>query len=130
MIYAIYSVILFSLIISEYQKEQDFIQGLLADQAKKREKSESEKFYSSIAWKKARKECFRLQMERTGLGYIECEICGSTSMDLDDSGKKIVMSVGHDKARSTHKHLALEQENLFPQCMSCNLGQGTEQRIR
>lgn len=121
MVTALYVIIIGGLLISELQQE--------TPQKIKKAKSAAQAFYSSSAWRKARAECFRLQLQRTGLNHIECEICGSTSMDLDDSGKRIVMSVGHDRARSTHKHLALEQENLFPQCMPCNLGQGIETRI-
>jgi len=129
-IITLYSIIIGGLVVGEIQNYLHEIEQYLASKSKKRSKSEAQKFYSSTPWRKARQECFRLQMVRTGNGYIECEICGSTSMDLDDSGRKIVMSVGHDKARSTHQHLALEQNNLFPQCMPCNLGQGTDQRIR
>ena len=120
---ALFAIILFCLVVSEIQQEQSLVKV-------KPKKSDAQRFYSSSAWRRARQECFKLQMEATGLGHIECEVCGSTSMDLDDSGKKVVMSVGHDKARSTHKHLALEQSNLFPQCMPCNIGQGVEVRIR
>ena len=125
-----YAVIIGGIVISEVQSYQDDIAEYLASKSKKRVKSKAQQFYSSNAWRRARAECFKIHMLRTGHNYIECEICGSTSMDLDDSGKKIVMSVGHDKARSTHSHLALEQDNLFPQCMPCNLGQGIDQRIR
>jgi 5-methylcytosine-specific restriction endonuclease McrA len=122
-------VIALLLIIGDYQRYEREVHAFIEDKKAKVNKSKAQKFYSSTAWRKARHECFRLQMVRTKLKHIECEVCGSTSMDLDDSGKKIVMSVGHDKARSTHEHLALKQSNLFPQCMPCNLGQGVETRL-
>ena len=118
-IYALFAIIIGGLCVSEWQIEEA---SLLGGKISKSSKSKAQLFYSSTAWRKARVECFKQHMLRTGQNYIECEVCGSTSMDLDDSGKKIVMSVGHDKARSTHSHLALEQHNLFPQCM--------DQRIR
>jgi hypothetical protein len=117
----LYFIIIGGLVVSECQQE--------TPKAAKKAKSKAQVFYSSSAWRKARQECFKLQMQRSGLRHIECEVCGSTSRDFDDSGKRVVMSVGHDKARSTHSHLALEQDNLFPQCMPCNIGQGTETRL-
>lgn len=88
MIIAIYAIIIGCLCVSEYQEEQELISSLIQGKKAKASKSEAQQFYSSAAWRKARTECFKLQMQRTGLNFIECEICGSTSMDLDDSGKR------------------------------------------
>ncbi len=68
-------------------------------------------------------------MEISGLPYVFCEDCGITSMDIDETGKPVVMSIGHDKARSTNKHLALVPDNLFNQCLFCNKAQGINDRM-
>ena len=111
--------------IQEYQKE---IAEYMAERAKKRVKTEAQAFYSSNAWHKKKREVRALQMEISGLDFVYCEDCGITSKDIDNSGKPIVMSIGHDKARSTHKHLALVLDNLFNQCLFCNKAQGIEDR--
>jgi hypothetical protein len=127
--FVIISFIALGLIIGDAQNNETAINEAAQEKKESRKKSEAAQFYSSTAWRKARVQCFKLQLQRTGLNHIECEVCGSTSMDFDESGKRIVMSVGHDRARSTHPHLALDQNNLFPQCMPCNLGQGIEPRL-
>lgn len=128
-VYSLYTVIIGGMILGEIQNYQDEIAKYLAERAKKRVKTEAERFYSSNAWHRAKREVRALQMEISGLSYIYCEDCGITSKDIDHTGKPIVMSTGHDKARSTHKHLALVIDNLFNQCMPCNRAQGTDDRM-
>ena len=130
LISCIYTIIIGTLIVSEIQKEQDLISAYLQCKKKKAAKSEAQKFYSSNAWHKARREVRRLQMEISGLDMVFCEDCGITSRDIDSFGNRVVMSTGHDHARSTHKHLALVIDNLFNQCMPCNLAQGIESRMK
>jgi len=125
---ALYVIIIGGLIIGEIQKHQSEIKAYVAQKGQKRAKSEAEKFYSSTSWHKAKREVRRLQMEVSGLPFVFCEDCGITSKDIDESGKPVVMSTGHDKARSTHKHLSLVTDNLFNQCMPCNRAQGIESR--
>lgn len=124
----IIALVIILIIISEIHKEQDYIAEYIANKLKERTKKKGTKFYNSNAWHKAVRECKRLQMERTGLNHIMCEQCGCTSLDLE-YGKPIRMSVGHDKARSLYPELALEQDNLYVQCMPCNLAQGVERRL-
>lgn len=127
-VYAIYTVIIIGLILGEIQLYQDEIGKYLAERSRKRTKTEAQTFYSSNAWHKAKREVRALQMEISGLDFVYCEDCGITSKDIDNSGKPIVMSIGHNKARSTHKHLALILDNLFNQCLFCNKAQGIEGR--
>lgn len=116
------------MVIGEIQTYQDEIAEYLAERAKKRVKTEAQRFYSSNAWHKTKRAVRALQMEISGLEFVYCEDCGITAKDINPGGKPIVMSIGHDKARSTHKHLALVLDNLFNQCMPCNLAQGTDDR--
>ena len=129
-IYALFTIIILGIVISECQAYQDEIAAYLATRSNKRVKSEAQKFYSSNAWHKAKREVRSLQMEISGLDFVFCEDCGITSKDIDICGNRVVMSTGHDRARSTHKHLALVIENLFNQCMPCNLAQGIGRRMR
>ena len=128
-IYAIYAVIIGGIVISEIQAYQDAIAAYLASKAKKRVKSKAQQFYSSNAWHKAKREVRRLQMEISGLSFVYCEYCGITSSDIDECGRPIVMSIGHNKARSKHPHLALVLDNLFVQCLFDNKAQGTNDRM-
>jgi hypothetical protein len=124
----IWLIIIGCVVLKETQLYQDEIAEYLAKASVKRVKSEAQRFYSSNAWHKAKREVRGLQMEVSGLEFVYCEDCGITSKDIDNSGKPIVMSIGHDKARSTHKHLALVIDNLFNQCLFCNKAQGINDR--
>ena len=117
------------LIISECQVYEDEIARYIDSQVVKSKTKKAVKFYNSTKWHQAKRECKRLQMERTGLAFLMCEQCGRSSLDLDEYSKPIVMSVGHDKARSLYPELALEQDNLFIQCMPCNKAQGVDERM-
>ncbi len=127
-VYALYSIIVTGLVVGEIQTYQAEIADYLASRSVKRAKSAAQIFYSSNAWHKAKREVRRLQMEISGLPYVFCEDCGITSKDIDRSCKPVVMSIGHNKARSTHSNLALVIDNLFNQCLFCNKAQGIEDR--
>ena len=122
------AIVALCMIAGEINNHFDEIAKYLTERAKKRVKTEAEKFYSSNAWHKAKRAVRALQMEISGFDHIYCEDCGITSLDINESKRRVVMSIGHDKARSTHKHLALVLDNLFNQCMPCNLAQGTDDR--
>ena len=127
-VFVLYGIIILGMIIGEYALYRDHIEALVSKVKSKRVKSDSQRFYSSTAWSKAKRKVRALQMEVSGLDFVYCEDCGITAKDFDESLKPIVMSIGHDKARSTHPHLALTLDNLFNQCMRCNLAQGTDSR--
>jgi len=124
----IYLILFISIVISEIENYKKEIQLLVATVKKKKALSEGKKFYSSAAWAKAKRKVRARQMEASGFDFIYCEDCGITSKDIDENLRPIVMSVGHDKARSKYPDLALDLDNLFIQCMPCNLAQGTESR--
>lgn len=124
----IYLILFISIVISEVDNYKKEIQLLVASVKKKKVLSEGKKFYSSAAWAKAKRKVRARQMESSGFDFIYCEDCGITSKDIDENLRPAVMSVGHDKARSKYPDLALDLDNLFVQCMSCNLAQGIEGR--
>lgn len=129
-VYLLLGLQVIGVILGAINNHQDEINKYLAERAKKKVKTEAQRFYSSNAWYKAKREVKALQMEISGLDFIFCEDCGITSKDIDDSGKPVVLSIGHNKARSKYKHLALVIDNLFVQCMSDNLAQGTDDRLK
>lgn len=127
-VFVLYVIIILGMIIGEYALYKDEIESFISKVKVKRVKSEAQRFYSGTAWAKAKRRVRALQMEISGLDFVYCEDCGVTGKDLDYALKPVVMSIGHDKARSTHPHLALNLDNLFNQCMPCNLAQGTDSR--
>lgn len=129
-VYLLLGVNVAAVILGAINNYQDEINKYLAERAKKRVKTEAERFYSSNAWYRHKREVRALQMEISGFDFVFCEDCGITSKDIDDSGRPVVMSVGHNKARSKHPHLALVLCNTFMQCMPDNRAQGTDDRMR
>jgi 5-methylcytosine-specific restriction endonuclease McrA len=104
-IYALYTVIIGGIAISEIQCYQDEIAQYLADQGKKRDKKKN--FYSSSAWKNLRYkvlDCYE----------ATCMCCGASR----ESGDQI--DVDHILPRSLYPHLALDFDNMAVLCHSCN----------
>ena len=100
MAYAIFSIIVFCLIISEIQ----LFERLKPDKKEKKKTN----FYSTWQWRKLR---YKVIKHYGGT----CMICGA-------SGKGVVISVDHIKPRSLYPELELDFDNMQVACMPCNMG--------
>ena len=102
MIYALFAIIIFSMVVSEYQKEH----REQKEEVKKPKKKTS--FYKTRAWLDLRYKVF-LHYEAT------CMCCGASR----ESGDQ--MHVDHILPRSLFPELALDFDNMQVLCQGCNM---------